>query len=69
MTSRAAIVAMTLAVGALVSACAAGPTATNGAPGLVTHLTYRYLTDLGNGTMDRGYGTTCRSPGPVPLRH
>ena len=64
MTSRAAIVAMTLAVGALVSACAAGPTATNGAPGLVTHLTYRYLTDLGNGTMDRGYGYNLVDLGP-----
>ena len=64
MTSRAAIAAMTLAVGALVSACAAGPTATNGAPGLVTHLTYRYLTDLGNGAMDHDYGYNLVDLGP-----
>lgn len=64
MTSRAAIGAMTLAVGALVSACAAGPTATSGAPGLITHLTYRYLTDLGSGAMDRGYGYNLVDLGP-----
>jgi hypothetical protein len=66
MFSRAAIAAMTLAAGALVSACAAGPTVVNGAgaPGLVTHLTYRYLTDLGNGTMDRGYGYNLVDLGP-----
>ena len=66
MTSRATIGAMTLAAGALVSACAAGPTAANGAgaPGLVTHLTYRYLTDLGNGAMDRDYGYNLVDLGP-----
>jgi hypothetical protein len=65
MTSRAAIAAMTLAAGALVSACAAGPTVNGaGAPGLVTHLTYRYLTDLGNGAMDRDYGYNLVDLGP-----
>jgi hypothetical protein len=66
MTSRAAIAAMTLAVGALVSACAAGHTAANGADaqGLVTHLTYRYLTDLRNGAMDHDYGYNLVDLGP-----
>jgi hypothetical protein len=65
MTSRAAIAAMTLAAGALVSACAAGPTVNGaGAPGLVTQLTYRYLTDLGNGAMDRDYGYNLVDLGP-----
>jgi hypothetical protein len=66
MTSRAAIAAMTLAAGALVSACAAGPTAAKGpgAAGLVTHLTYRYLTNLGNGAMDRDYGYNLVDLGP-----
>jgi hypothetical protein len=39
MTRRAAIAALTLAAGALVSACTAAPTG-SGAPGLVTHLSY-----------------------------
>jgi hypothetical protein len=63
MNSRAA---MALAVGALVSACAAGPTAADGAgaPGLVTHLTYRYLTAQGNGAMGRAYGYNLVDLGP-----
>lgn len=63
MTSRAAIAALTLAVGALVSACTAGPTG-SGAPGLVTHLSYRYLTDLGNGAVDHAYGYNLVDLGP-----
>jgi hypothetical protein len=66
MTSRAALAAMTLAAGALVSACAAGPSVANdpGAPGLVTHLTYRYVTNLGNGAMGRDYGYNLVDLGP-----
>jgi hypothetical protein len=66
MTSRAALAAMTLAAGALVSACAAGPTAVNGAgaPGLVTHLSYRYVTGLGNGAMGRDYAYNLVDLGP-----
>ena len=63
MTSRAAIAALTLAAGALVSACTAGPTG-SGAPGLVTHLSYRYLTDLGNGAVDHAYGYNLVDLGP-----
>jgi len=63
MTRRTAIAAMALAAGALVSACA-GPDPANGPGGLVTHLTYRYLTDLGNGTMDRSYGYNLVDLGP-----
>lgn len=63
MTSRAALAAMTVAVGALVSACAAGPTG-SGAPSVVTHLSYRYLTDLSNGAMDRDYGYNLVDLGP-----
>jgi hypothetical protein len=63
MTSRAAIAALTLTAGALVSACMAGPTG-SGAPGLVTHLSYRYLTDLGNGAVDHAYGYNLVDLGP-----
>ena len=63
MTSRAAIAALTLAASALVSACTAGPTG-SGAPGLVTHLSYRYLTDLGNGAVDHAYGYNLVDLGP-----
>ena len=63
MTSRAAIAALTLAASALVSACTAGPTG-SGAPGLVTHLSYRYLTDLGSGAVDHAYGYNLVDLGP-----
>jgi hypothetical protein len=63
MTSRAAIAALTLAASALVSACTAGPTG-SGAPGLVTHLSYRYLTDLNNGAVDHAYGYNLVDLGP-----
>ena len=63
MTSRAAIAALTLAASALVSACTAGPTG-SGAPGLVTHLSYRYLTELGNGAVDHAYGYNLVDLGP-----
>jgi hypothetical protein len=63
MTRRAAIATLALAVGALVSACTAGPTG-SGTPGLITHLSYRYLTDLGNGAMDRAYGYNLVDLGP-----
>jgi hypothetical protein len=63
MIRRAAIAALTLAAGALVSACAAGP-AGSGAAGLVTHLSYRYLTDLGNGAVDHAYGYNLVDLGP-----
>jgi hypothetical protein len=63
MTSRAAIAALTLAASALVSACTAGPTGSS-APGLVPHLSYRYLTDLGNGAVDHAYGYNLVDLGP-----
>ncbi len=65
MIRRAAIAALTLAAGALVSACAAGPAANgSGAAGLVTHLSYRYLTDLGDGPVDHAYGYNLVDLGP-----
>lgn len=64
MTGRASIAAMALAAAALVSACAgARPDAAND-PAVVTHLAYRYLTDLGNGTTDRSYGYNLVDLGP-----
>ena len=63
MTSRAAIAALTLAASALVSACTAGPTGSS-APGLVPHLNYRYLTNLGNGAVDHAYGYNLVDLGP-----
>src|SRR5437016_6307746 len=50
-TRRLAMVTMALVTGILVPACAGGGPAGSGAPGqaMVTHLAYRYLTDLTNG--------------------
>jgi hypothetical protein len=67
MTGRAALAAIAVAIAALASACTrAAPTAADGpgAPGIETHLTYRYLTDLGDGTVDRGYGYNLVDLGP-----
>jgi hypothetical protein len=65
MTGRAALVAIAVLTVALASACTgAGPTAANGSDAIVTHLTYRYMTDLGNGAVDRDYGYNLVDLGP-----
>lgn len=77
MIKHATVAAMSLAVAALATACtgtgtpaadrSAGTAANRSAgPGqaLVTHLSYRYLTDLGNGAVSRGYGYNLVDLGP-----
>jgi hypothetical protein len=63
MTRRAALVATLLAAAALASACTGTGSATanrSRAPArtIVTHLSYRYLTDLQDGALDRITGIT-----------
>ena len=68
MTKRAALVAMAVTAVALATAFAgarmAGSDRSPVAPGIVTHLSYRYLTDLSDGTVDRNYGYNLVDLGP-----
>ena len=76
MTRAAALVAITVAVAALASACTGtGPATANRSRGparstftpdrtIVTHLGYRYLTDLQDGAVDRTYGYNLVDLGP-----
>lgn len=69
MARRAASVAITVAAAALASACAGtAPATATGSPAstgaIVTHLRYRYLTDLPDGAVDRGYGYNLVDLGP-----
>ena len=68
MTRRAALVAMTTTVAALAATFVGVRLADSHqsavASGIVTHLSYRYLTDLSNGTVDRNYGYNLVDLGP-----
>ena len=68
MTRRAVLVATTATAVALATAFAgvrlAGPDRSPAGPAVVTHLSYRYLTDLSDGTVDRNYGYNLVDLGP-----
>jgi len=64
MPKRALLVAITLAAAALATACSGAAPVSGSAGSISTPLSYRYMTDLPDGTVDRDYGYNLVDLGP-----